>query len=97
MEAFEQGRTDILIGTQIVTKGFDFGGVSLVGILNADNLLNYPDFRAGERAFQLMTQVGGRAGRRSEPGTVVIQTAQPQHPVIEHLASRAGERPGGPP
>lgn len=85
MEAFEQGRTDILIGTQIVTKGFDFGGVSLVGILNADNLLNYPDFRAGERAFQLMTQVGGRAGRRSEPGTVVIQTAQPQHPVIEQV------------
>ena len=85
VEAFEQGRTDILIGTQIVTKGFDFGGVSLVGILNADNLLNYPDFRAGERAFQLMTQVGGRAGRRSEPGTVVIQTAQPQHPVIEQV------------
>ena len=85
VEAFEQGRSDILIGTQIVTKGFDFGGVSLVGILNADNLLNYPDFRAGERAFQLMTQVGGRAGRRSEPGTVVIQTAQPQHPVIEQV------------
>ena len=95
VEAFEQGRTDILIGTQIVTKGFDFGGVSLVGILNADNLLNYPDFRAGERAFQLMTQVGGRAGRRSEPGTVVIQTAHPQHPVIEQVL-RGDYRGDGP-
>ena len=85
LEEVKSGKIDILIGTQIVTKGFDFGGVSLVGILNADNLLNYPDFRAGERAFQLMTQVGGRAGRRSEPGTVVIQTAQPQHPVIEQV------------
>ena len=80
--AFERGETDILIGTQMITKGFDFGGVSLVGILNADNMLNFPDFRAGERAFQIMTQVGGRAGRRSERGTVVIQTTQPDHPVI---------------
>ena len=80
--AFERGETDILIGTQMITKGFDFGGVSLVGILNADNMLNFPDFRAGERAFQIMTQVGGRAGRRAERGTVVIQTAQPSHPVI---------------
>ena len=80
--AFERGETDILIGTQMITKGFDFGGVSLVGILNADNMLNFPDFRAGERAFQIMTQVGGRAGRRTEQGTVVIQTTQPAHPVI---------------
>lgn len=80
--AFERGETDILIGTQMITKGFDFGGVSLVGILNADNMLNFPDFRAGERAFQTMMQVGGRAGRREERGTVVIQTAQPSHPVI---------------
>ena len=83
--AFEQGRTDILVGTQMITKGFDFGRVSLVGILNADNLLNYPDFRAGERAFQLMMQVGGRAGRRQEQGTVVIQTSQSSHPVIEQV------------
>lgn len=83
--SFEQGRTDILVGTQMITKGFDFGRVSLVGILNADNLLNYPDFRAGERAFQLMMQVGGRAGRRQEQGTVVIQTTQSTHPVIEQV------------
>ena len=82
---FEQGRTDILVGTQMITKGFDFGRVSLVGILNADNLLNYPDFRAGERAFQLMMQVGGRAGRRQRQGTVVIQTTQSTHPIIEQV------------
>ena len=87
ISAFERGQTDILIGTQMITKGFDFGNVSLVGILNADNLLNYPDFRAGERAFQLMMQVGGRAGRRSEQGTVVIQTGQPSHPVLAQVCS----------
>ncbi len=73
---------DILVGTQMITKGFDFGGVRLVGILNADNLLHSPDFRAGERAYQLMMQVAGRAGRRDEAGVVVIQTAEPQHPLI---------------
>lgn len=82
IDNFKTGRTDILIGTQMVTKGFDFERVTLVGVLNADNLLNYPDFRAEERAFQLLTQVAGRAGRRSEQGTVIIQTAQPNHPVI---------------
>ena len=80
--SFEQRKTDILVGTQIITKGFDFGGVALVGILNADNMLNYPDFRAGGAGFQMMMQVGGRAGRREEQGTVVIQTAQPEHPVV---------------
>lgn len=85
ISAFERGDTDILIGTQMITKGFDFDRVALVGILNADNLLNYPDFRAGERAFQLMMQVGGRAGRRSEQGVVVIQTSQPGHPVLEQV------------
>ena len=84
---FAARRTDILVGTQMITKGFDFEGVSLVGILNADNLLNNPDFRAAERAFQLMTQVAGRAGRRSEPGEVVIQTSEPGHPVIRQVAS----------
>lgn len=68
---FEARRTDILVGTQMITKGFDFAGVSLVGILNADNLLNNPDFRAAERAFQLMMQVAGRAGRRDDGGEVV--------------------------
>ncbi len=87
VNAFEQGEADILIGTQMVTKGFDFGRVSLVGILNADNLLYNPDFRASERAFQLMTQVAGRAGRRSAAGEVVIQTSDPDHPVIRQVAA----------
>ena len=79
---FEQHKVDILIGTQMVTKGLDFEHVSLVGILNADNMLNFPDFRAHERAFQLMTQVSGRAGRKNKRGTVILQTASPEHPVI---------------
>lgn len=83
--SFERRETDILVGTQMITKGFDFEGVSLVGILNADNLLFNPDFRASERAFQLMTQVAGRAGRRSVTGGVVIQTSEPQHPVIRQV------------
>lgn len=83
---FAEGRTDILVGTQMITKGFDFAGVSLVGVLNADNLLNSPDFRAAERAFQLMMQVAGRAGRRSDGGEVVIQTSEPGHPVIRQVA-----------
>ena len=84
---FENHEADILVGTQIVTKGFDFGGVSTVGILNADNLLSTPDFRASERAFQLMMQVAGRAGRRNDRGRVIIQTSQPKHPVIQQVAS----------
>lgn len=80
---FENGDTDILVGTQMISKGFDFGRVSVVGILNADNLLNSPDFRASERAFQLIMQVAGRAGRRDDaPGVVVIQTSEPDNPVI---------------
>ena len=81
----EEGETDILVGTQIITKGFDFKRVSTVGILNADNLLSVPDFRAAERAYQLITQVAGRAGRHNDHGRVVIQTSQPQHPVIRHI------------
>lgn len=84
---FEQHEGDILVGTQIVSKGFDFEGVSTVGILNADNLLSTPDFRATERAFQLMMQVSGRAGRHNDRGRVVIQTSQPKHPVIQYVAS----------
>lgn len=83
---FESGATDLLVGTQMITKGFDFSRVSLVGILNADNLLNYPDFRSSERAFQLITQVAGRAGRRQTAGEVVVQTSQPLHPVIRQAA-----------
>ncbi len=82
---FAVRRTDILVGTQMVTKGFDFEGVALVGVLNADNLLNNPDFRATERAFQLLTQVAGRAGRRSAGGEVVIQTADPHHPTLQQV------------
>lgn len=80
---FEVGKTNVLIGTQMVSKGLDFDNVSVVGILNADNLLNYPDFRAHERSFQLMTQVSGRAGRKNKQGLVVLQTSHPGHPVIE--------------
>ncbi len=82
---FEQGRTDILIGTQMVSKGLDFDHVSVVGILNADTLLNYPDFRAYERAFQLMAQVAGRAGRKNKRGRVVLQTKSIDHPLIAQV------------
>lgn len=78
----ESGKTDILIGTQMVTKGLDFEHVSVVGIINADSLINFPDFRAHERACQLVSQVSGRAGRKHRRGRVVIQTAQPDHPLI---------------
>jgi len=79
----ENRKTDILIGTQMVTKGLDFEHVSVVGILNADNLINFPDFRAHERAYQLISQVAGRAGRKHKQGKVVIQTTQPDHPLID--------------
>ncbi len=84
---FEAGQIDILVGTQMVTKGLDFERVSLVGIILADSLLNHPDFRAHERAFQLIAQVSGRAGRRAEQGKVIIQTYKPDHPILQ-LASR---------
>lgn len=82
---FEQGRTQILIGTQMVSKGLDFDRVSVVGILNADTMLNYPDFRAYERAFQLMAQVAGRAGRRGGRGRVILQTKSIDHPIIRQV------------
>jgi primosomal protein N' (replication factor Y) len=82
---FETGAVDILIGTQMVTKGLDFDHVSVVGILNADNMLNIPDFRAFERSFQMMAQVSGRAGRKNKQGTVVLQTASPDHPIIQYV------------
>ena len=81
----ENRKTDILIGTQMVTKGLDFEHVSVVGILNADNLINFPDFRAHERAYQLISQVSGRAGRKHNRGKVIIQTSQPEHPLIEFI------------
>jgi primosomal protein N' (replication factor Y) len=82
---FEERRIQILVGTQMVTKGLDFDNVSVVGILNADSLLNYPDFRSHERSFQLMEQVSGRAGRKSKQGKVIIQSYNPSHPVIQFV------------
>jgi primosomal protein N' (replication factor Y) len=82
---FEKQRTDILVGTQMVTKGLDFDRVSVVGILEADNMLSFPDFRAFERAFQVMAQVSGRAGRKQLPGKVIIQSYQPWHPALKYV------------
>ena len=84
---FADRRIDILVGTQMVTKGLDFDNVSVVGVVNADNLINYPNFRSYERAFQQMTQVSGRAGRHSEGGEVVIQTYMPDHQVLQDVMS----------
>ena len=84
---FEERRVNILVGTQMVTKGLDFDHVGLVGILNADQLLNWPDFRAFERAYQLMAQVSGRAGRRKRQGKVVIQTSNPTHFIIDRVVA----------
>lgn len=84
---FQAGRTDILVGTQMVTKGLDFERVSVVGILNADTLLNYPDFRSYERAYQMMAQVAGRAGRRNRQGLVVLQTKTPDIPLIAQVVA----------
>ncbi len=85
IDDFENKQIDILIGTQMVTKGLDFNNVSVVGILNADSILNFPDFRSFEKAYQLITQVRGRAGRSTEKGKVFIQTSQPKHLVIENI------------
>jgi primosomal protein N' (replication factor Y) len=82
---FEEHKTDIMVGTQMIAKGLDFGNVSLVGILNAGNLLYFPDFRAHERAYQLMAQVSGRAGRKDKQGTVILQTPETEHPVIHQV------------
>lgn len=92
--AFARHEADILVGTQIVSKGLDFADVTLIGVLNGDNLLSSPDFRAEERAWQLIMQVAGRSGRRDKRGEVIIQSAEPQHAVYatigdyERIASR---------
>jgi primosomal protein N' (replication factor Y) (superfamily II helicase) len=85
IDQFEKGETDILVGTQMVTKGLDFDRVSLVGVFNADRMMHFPDFRSYERAFQLITQVSGRAGRRERQGKVVIQTSNPDHPILAFI------------
>ncbi|MCM1036004.1 MAG: primosomal protein N' [Bacteroides sp.] len=88
IDDFSAGKARILIGTQMVTKGLDFSNVAIVGVVNADSVLHHPDFRAGERAFNLLEQVAGRAGRRSDsPGKVIIQSYTPEHPVLSHVAA----------
>lgn len=84
---FEQQELDILIGTQMLTKGLDFRNVSLVGVMNADSLLNFPDYRAHERSFQLLTQVAGRAGRTKKRGKVIIQTYNPYHQILKQVTT----------
>ena len=85
IDDFSSHKTNILVGTQMVTKGLDFDGVSIVGILNADALISFPDFRASERAFNMMEQVAGRAGRAHKQGTVLVQTTRPTHPIVEFV------------
>ena len=87
ISAFEDRKIDILVGTQMVTKGLDFRHVNLVGIMNADALLNFPDFRAHERSFQLLTQVAGRAGRTQKRGRVIVQTYNPYHQILKQVST----------
>jgi primosomal protein N' len=86
---FSAGKTNLLIGTQMVSKGLDFDHVSVVGILDADNMLNYPDFRAYEHAFTMMAQVSGRAGRKGKQGLVILQTKNPELPVIQQVVNNS--------
>src|SRR5690606_31817526 len=88
---FQSQEIDILVGTQMLSKGLDFANVSLVGIMNADNMLNFPDFRAHERSYQLMVQVSGRAGRASKRGKVAIQTYNPHHQILQQVSTNAFE------
>jgi primosomal protein N' (replication factor Y) len=84
LQALEQRKVDILIGTQMITKGHDFPFITLVGVISADTSLNMPDFRAAEKTFQLITQVAGRGGRGNTPGKVIIQTFNPRHYALQH-------------
>jgi primosomal protein N' (replication factor Y) len=85
---FEKGKYDVLMGTQMVAKGHDFPGVNLVGIISADTGIHFPDFRAGEKTFQLLTQAAGRAGRRNLQGEVIIQTRSPDHPILKFVINQ---------
>lgn len=87
IEDFSSHTTDILVGTQMLSKGLDFKDVTVVGVLNADSLLNFPDFRCNERAFHMLEQVAGRAGRRTDKGVVVIQTTDPENPILDFVRS----------
>ena len=91
IDQFEKGETNILVGTQMVTKGLDFDDVTLVGIFNADRMIHFPDFRSYERAYQLITQVSGRAGRKDKQGSVVIQTSSPDHPLLQLILANKAE------
>lgn len=85
IQQFSDHKADILVGTQMVTKGLDFGNVTVVGVMNADAILNYPDFRSSERAFNMLEQVSGRAGRRHDEGLVLVQTRTPDHPILQFV------------
>ncbi|MCM1110929.1 MAG: primosomal protein N' [Clostridium sp.] len=87
IDEFSRGKADILVGTQMVTKGLDFAGVSVVGVVNADSMINLPDFKASERAFNMLEQVAGRAGRRDREGKVLIQTRQPELDLLRFVAA----------
>ncbi|MGY5351281.1 replication restart helicase PriA [Wenyingzhuangia sp. IMCC45533] len=89
IEAFQQGDIDVLVGTQMLSKGLDFNNVTLVGVLNADNMLNFPDYRAHERSFQMLTQVAGRAGRNVKQGKVYIQTFNPYHQILQQVTTHS--------
>jgi len=91
LQSFEEQQVDVLVGTQMVTKGLDFDHVSVVGILSADSMLHFPDFRSFERSYQLMAQVSGRAGRKEKRGKVIIQTHSPMHQVIQTVVENAWE------
>lgn len=91
IEALENHEIDILVGTQMLAKGLDFRNISLVGVMNADNLLNFPDFRAHERSFQLLQQVSGRAGRTKKRGKVLIQTFNPHHQILQQVSTNSYE------
>ena len=83
LNAFEDREVDVLVGTQMISKGLDFSHVGLVGVLSADQMLNFPDFRAFERSFQMLSQVSGRAGRKKENSKVIIQSFQPDHEILK--------------
>ncbi len=91
IEAFQLNEIDILVGTQMLSKGLDFKNVSLVGVLNADNMLNFPDYRAHERSFQMLTQVSGRSGRSKKQGHVLIQTFNPYHQILQQVTTHSYE------
>jgi primosomal protein N' (replication factor Y) len=94
LKEFSQGKTDILVGTQMISKGFDFEHLSLICVLNSESMLSLQDFRAEERAFQMLRQLAGRAGRKYSKGKIMIQTSRAEHPIYQHLLSNTEEQEG---